>query len=135
MENFFYEGGKYLIDASGKVKNGGDIDGNKNILIDKEIPEKFHEGIAVHEIEERKFIKKGHSYVYSHNEAQKKELEFYEKKFGKENALKILEDEENLVLTLSPTRSISRNKRPKDISIPAPIIEMTWIRKIVYEDK
>ena len=136
VKEFVYENVSYKIDNSKKVVNIGDFDENeKTVYIDKDIPEKFHEGIAIHEIEERKFIKKGHSYVYSHNEAQKKELEFYEKKFGKENALKILEDEENLVLTLSPTRSISRNKRPKDISIPAPIIETTWIRKIVYEGK
>jgi len=111
MENFFYEGGKYLIDASGKVKNGGDIDGNKNILIDKEIPEKFHEGIAVHEIEERKLLLKGHSYVYSHNEAQKKELDFYEKKYGKEKALEVLEEEEVVVLNITFRHSISRKTK------------------------
>jgi hypothetical protein len=68
MREFTYENEKYQIDASGKVENGGDLDANtQTILIDKDLPEKFHEGIAVHEIEERKLLLKGHSYVYSHN--------------------------------------------------------------------
>jgi hypothetical protein len=46
------------------------------------MPKKFNEGIAVHELEERKWIKKGHSYGYSHNKAQKKELDYYTKIFG-----------------------------------------------------
>jgi len=136
VKEFVYENVSYKLDDSKKVPNIGDFDeNNKTIYVDKDIPEKFNEGIAVHEIEERKLIKKGHSYVYSHNEAQKKELAFYEKKFGKDNALNVLNEEENLVLTLAPDRSFSRIKRPKDISIPAPIIQTTWIRKITYEDK
>ncbi len=136
MKDFIYEGISYKIDNSKKVSGIGDFDeNNKVIYIDKDIPDKFHEGMAVHEIEERKLIKKGHSYVYSHNEAQKKELAFYESKFGKDKAMKILEEEELLVLSISPSRLVTRTKKPKDISIPPPIVEMTWVRKLVYEGK
>ncbi len=94
-EEFEYEGEKYQIDASKRVDGGGDLDlATKTILVDKDVPEKFHEGIAVHEIEERKYLLKGHSYVYSHNEAQKKELEFYEKVYGKDKGVQTLEEEE-----------------------------------------
>lgn len=114
----------------------GDFDENaKTIYIDQDMPEKFHEGISVHEIEERKLIKKGHSYVYSHNEAQKKELAFYESKFGKEKSMKMLEEEERIVLSIAPGRLINRTKKPKDLTIPAPIVEMTWVRKLIYEGK
>ncbi len=77
MKEFVYEKEKYQIDASKIIATGGDFDEvNKIIYVDQSIPEKFHEGIAVHEIEERKLLLKGHSYVYSHNEAQKYELAF-----------------------------------------------------------
>lgn len=149
MHEFEYENETYQIDAEKKVDNGGDIDPTaKTILVDKNIPEKFHEGIAVHEIEERKLLLKGHSYVYSHNEAQKKELEFYEKKYGKDNGLAILEEEESVVLTI--TRRHSTPKRTKiikaeeelqgaietpEILVNAPLIEVRAIREIIFEGK
>jgi hypothetical protein len=136
MKEFTYDGNLYKIDDSKKVSGMGDFDeNNKIIYVDKEVPEKFHEGIAVHEIEERKLIKKGHSYVFSHNEAQKIELAFYEKKFGIDKSMKMLEEEERVVLTLDPSRSVTRTKRPKDLMIPAPIIESVWIRQITYDNK
>ena len=136
MKEFTYDGVQYKIDDSKKVSGIGDFDeNNKVVYVDKEVPEKFHEGIAVHEIEERKLIKKGHSYVYSHNEAQKIELVFYEKKFGKDKCMKILEEEERVVLTLDPARSVTRTKRPKCMVIPAPIIESVWVRQITYDSK
>jgi len=136
MKEFIYDKVAYKVDNSTKVGGVGDFDEtNKTVYIDKDMPEKFHEGIAVHEIEERKLVKKGHSYVYSHNEAQKKELAFYETKFGKDGAMKILEEEEHIVLSLSPGKSVSRIKKPKDTSMPAPIVEIKWVRQLAYEGK
>jgi hypothetical protein len=143
MEPFTYENEKYQIDATKRVDNGGDIDPNtKTILVDKDIPEKFHEGIAVHEVEERKHLLKGHSYVYSHNEAQKKELEFYEKVYGKDNGLKILEEEESVVLTITRRHSIPKKTKMlkaeeevPEIPVNAPPIEMHTIQEIIFEGK
>jgi hypothetical protein len=154
-KEFEYEGEKYQIDASRRIDNGGDIDPNtKTILVDKDIPEKFHEGIAVHEIEERKYLLKGHTYVYSHNEAQKKELEFYEKVYGKDKGLQILEEEEAVILTI--TRRHSTPKKTKilkeeaptlaesEVGVPTPDInsqgvgkeiEMRTIQEITFEGK
>jgi len=143
MRDFTYENEKYQIDASGKVENGGDLDGNtKTILIDKDLPEKFHEGIAVHEIEERKLLLKGHSYVYSHNEAQKKELEFYEKVYGKDKALEVLKEEEDIVLTITRRHSISKKgkiikaeEENPEVSVNAPPIQMRVIKEATFEGK
>jgi len=111
-KEFIYEEEKYQIDCSKSVTSAGDMDpATKTILVDKDLPEKFHEGIAVHEIEERKYLLKGHSYVYSHNEAQKKELEFYEQKYGKDKSLEVLKEEEAVVLTI--TRRHSTPKKNK----------------------
>jgi hypothetical protein len=143
MKEFKYEDETYQIDATKRVDNGGDIDPNtKTILVDKDIPEKFHEGIAVHEVEERKHLLKGHSYVYSHNEAQKKELEFYEKVYGKDNGLKILEEEESVVLTITRRHSIPKKTKMlkaeeevPEIPVNAPPIEMHTIQEIIFEGK
>lgn len=145
MKEFIYEDEKYQIDAAKRIDNGGDIDPQtKTILVDKDIPEKFHEGIAVHEIEERKHLLKGHSYVYSHNEAQKKELEFYEKVYGGEKGLTVLEEEEALVLTI--TRRHSTPKKTKILKAEEEgtaenavantfPIEMRTIQEITFEGK
>lgn len=94
---FLYNGEEYIIDLSKKVDCMGDFfELAKTIYIDKNLPEKFHEGIAVHEIEERKFLKQGHSYGWSHNKAQLKELAFYKKKYGEE-AEGIMREEEELI--------------------------------------
>ncbi len=142
-KEFIYEGEKYQVDSSKSVFPVGDVDpATKTILVDKDLPEKFHEGIAVHEIEERKYLLKGHSYVYSHNEAQKKELEFYEQKYGKEKGLGVLEEEEAIVLTV--TRRHSMPKKSKilkveeevlEVSPNAPPIEMRTIQQIAFEGK
>jgi len=145
MKEFLYDNLKYQIDNSKIIPTGGDIDENALIIfIDKGVPEKFHEGIAVHEIEERKLLKKGHSYVYSHNEAQKKELEFYKKQFGEENGIKVLEEEEQVILTLTHRRSLP-NKKSKIISqeseettspvINKPIIEIKNIKEAIFDGK
>lgn len=141
MKEFTYGGEKYQIDASGIIFNGGDIDEiNKIILIDKDIPEKFYEGIAVHEIEERKLLNKGHSYVYSHNEAQKKEAEFYEKKYGEGNGLKTLEEEENVILT--PRRTVPKktkilSEETEEVlsSSAKPLIETRYVKEVIFDDK
>ncbi len=147
MKEFIYDSETYQIDSAKRIDNGGDIDSNtKTILVDKDIPEKFHEGIAVHEIEERKLLLKGHSYVFSHNEAQKKELEFYEKEYGKEKSLAVLEEEETVVLTIC--RRHSTPKKTKIIkaeeesiaegnssAFQAPAIEMRVIPEILFEGK
>ncbi len=143
MTEFVYENEKYKIDASGIVPNGGDIDQvNKIIFVDKGIPEKFHEGIAVHEIEERKLLLKGHSYVYSHNEAQKKELEFYKKVYGEENAMKVLEEEEGIALTIASRRATPKKTKiiygeSEEEALPPaqPLISMRTIREVIFENK
>lgn len=130
---FFYEGKEYTIDNSGKVPTFADLDERTNtILIDSSIPEKFFEGIAVHEIEERKLIKKGHSYQYAHNEAQKKELAYYEQKFGKDKALEILKEEESIVLRPTRRKALSKEVKTDGISVK---IQTVWLRAIVYEGK
>lgn len=142
-KEFEYEGEKYQIDASKRIDNGGDIDpSTKTILVDKDIPEKFHEGIAVHEIEERKYLLKGHSYVYSHNEAQKKEFEFYEKVYGKDKGLQTLEEEEAVILTITrrhsapkKTKILKEEEEVPEISQNAPLIEMRTIQEITFEGK
>ena len=94
MGIFIYEGKKYRLEAAGRIDCGGDINPKKKtIFIDKNIPEKFREGIALHEIEERKNLDKGHTYVFSHNEAQRKERDFYEKIYGSDQGVKTLEEE------------------------------------------
>lgn len=96
-KTFFYDGVNYIIDLSKKVDCIGDFfEMAKVIYIDKNLPEKFHEGIAVHEIEERKSLKQGHSYGWSHNRAQAKELAFYKKKYGEE-AENVMREEEELI--------------------------------------
>ncbi|MDD4996210.1 MAG: hypothetical protein PHW15_01915 [Patescibacteria group bacterium] len=141
--NFIYENINYKIDSSGIVPSGGDIDEiNKTILIDRGIPEKFHQGIAVHEIEERKLLMKGHSYVYSHNEAQKKELEFYKKTCGEENALNLLEEEELVVLSVCSRRTTPKKSKiilteseNANQSPIKPIIEIKNIKEALFENK
>jgi len=142
--DFIYENTNYKIDASSVVPSGGDIDEtNKIILVDRGIPEKFHQGIAVHEIEERKLLMKGHSYVFSHNEAQKKELEFYKKIYGDIDALKLLEEEESVVLTVCSRRTTPKKSKiileeAEDTNqqpIPKPIIEIKNIKEITFENK
>ncbi len=95
---FSYKGKKYLIDSSSRIDGVGDFyENGKLIYVDKDVPEKFHNGIAVHEIEERIFLKQGFSYGWSHNQAQKKELEYYIKEFGEEEAKKLIHEEDILV--------------------------------------
>ena len=143
-KEFTYEGDKYQIDFSGTVNNGGDINPATNtILVDKDIPEKFREGIAVHEIEERKLLDKGHSYVYSHNEAQKKEMEFYEKTYGKGKGIETLEEEEIVVLNVTHRRFTPKKSKILKVEeegimetpVGAPIIEMHAIQEIIFEGK
>jgi uncharacterized spore protein YtfJ len=87
--------GKFRLVHSNLVQSVGDVDlRKKQILIHKDMPRKFDDGIAVHEIEERKWIDKGHSYNYSHQKAQEKELDFYKSKFGNEREAKSFLNEE-----------------------------------------
>ena len=98
---FLYNDKKYKIDNSQFVDCIGDLDENTSIiLIDNRVPKKFFSGIAFHEIEERKLILLGHSYTFSHNEAQKKELQFYQQLFGEEAGKRMLEEEERIVLKI-----------------------------------
>lgn len=93
-----YKGLRYKIVNSFKPNAIGDINENKKeVYVHKDMPEKFFDGIVMHEVEERKLVRKGYSYEFSHNEAQKKELAFYAKKFGKKKALRMLKEEERMV--------------------------------------
>lgn len=97
-KEFFYKGIRYFIEFSKKVDSVGDFfELGRIIYIDEKVPEKFHEGIAIHEIIERDFLKQGHSYGWSHNKAQQKELEFYKKKFGNETGEKLMNEEEKFI--------------------------------------
>ena len=94
---FYYDGKKYFIDSSKKVDCTADYyEKGRVIYIDNHVPKKFFEGVSVHEIEERKLIRKGHSYGWSHNEAQKLELNFYAKKFGAKKAEQMMKEEERV---------------------------------------
>ncbi len=94
---FCYEGKRYFIDSSKKVDCTADYyEKGQVIYIDNHVPRKFFEGVAAHEIEERKLIRKGHSYGWSHNEAQKLELKFYAKKFGQKKAEQMMKEEEKV---------------------------------------
>ncbi len=130
-----FEGVKYKIDTSKKVTTTGDFDERINTaFVDKDFPEKFHEGIALHEIVERKFLKKGHSYQYSHNEAQKAELEFYKKKFGGMEGEKMLVEEEALVLAVPGRKPPMRKKKEIDAT-PVPKIQSIILKAVIYEGK
>ncbi len=100
MVTVTYEGKDYLVEDSIQIITIADVDENAHVVyIDKNIPKKFMEGMVIHEIEERKWMNKGYTYTFSHNEAQKKELEFYENKFGdKEKAFLFLKEEEKYVI-------------------------------------
>lgn len=137
MKKVTYDGDEYVVDSSKAVKSIGDIDeNNKIIYIDKEIPEKFHEGIAIHEIVERELMKKGHTYVYSHNIANKKEIEFYEKIYGKDQGAKTLEEEEELVLKISNVKIIKRiKKKIKPSKEEAVKIEMNSVWEFIFNGK
>lgn len=89
----------YKISTSLSMPTIGDISEiEKTIYIDKRMPKKFKEGIAVHEVEEREWLKKGNTYKFSHNKAQQKELQFYRKKFGSlPRARGFLKEEEKYV--------------------------------------
>lgn len=112
---FMYRGRVYVIDFSKKVDSIGDFyEAGKIIYVDKNVPEKFHQGIAAHEIEERKLIKKGHSYGFSHNIAQEKGIEFYEKTFGVGMGRKMIKEEEKIVLKLFFKYSLEDAKKMKE---------------------
>lgn len=132
--SFVYKGKTYFIDSSKKIPTYGDYsEPNNTVYVDKDAPEKFHEGIAIHEIEELEMLKKGHSYVYSHNYAQKKELAFYQAKYGIQEGLKMLIDEENKVLAYkAPTL---RLKKIKTLGSEPPTLEMEIIRRVSYKGK
>ena len=116
MKYFSYEGERYILDSSRKVPSVGDFDENRKIVfIDSQVPGDFHEGIAVHEIEERKLVKKGHSYEFSHNEAQKRENEFYLQKFGKVKGSRQLQDEEKIVLEIFGSYLVEEMRELKTI--------------------
>lgn len=101
-QEFWYKGLKYFIDTSGRVGSIGDFEERKSlVLIDKKVPQKFWMGIAIHEIEERRFIRQGYSYEQAHHLAQKKQLEYYTEIDGSlEKGLERLKEEERIVLEL-----------------------------------
>lgn len=132
-----FEGKKYKIDTSQKITTTGDFDETiSTVYIDKDVPEKFYEGIAIHEIHERNVLKKGHSYQYAHNEAQKKELEFYKKKYGEKEGEKVLCEEDEAALKIASTgrRVPMRKKNPVE-QLPMPDIVTIFLRAIIYEGK
>jgi len=136
---FAYDNREFSIDNSGKIRTFADFDERTGtVLIDSGVPEKFFEGLAVHEIEERKLIKKGHSYQYSHNEAQKKELEFYEQKYGKEEGMKILEEEEALVFRPVRRKVMNAEEAKADtesIPLQPTDVQTIWLRAIVFQGR
>ena len=104
------------------------------IYVDKNSPGILHEGIAVHEIEELNILKKGHSYVFSHNYAQRKELVFYQSKYGKEEGFNLLLREEELVLNYNvPNLRIRRVKLQKNTNMP--LVEIKLVKEAYYNGK
>lgn len=102
-QEFWYKGIRYFIDNSRNVDSIGDFEEYKGVvLVDKSMPEKFLVGIAIHEIEERRFIRRGYSYEQAHMIAQKKELEYYQEisRGSFEKGLEMLKEEERFVLGL-----------------------------------
>jgi hypothetical protein len=91
-----YEGETWIIDNSQNLV-GTVVDmweKGKTIFIDSDVPEKFFEGMAVWQIEERKLTKQGFSYDAARKEANNKELAYYENELGsKEAAIKMIEEE------------------------------------------
>ena len=130
-----FEGKKYKLDVSKTISTVGDFDETNSIaFVDKDVPEKFHEGIAIHEIHERHVLKNGHSYQFSHNEAQKKELEFYKKKFGDTEGEKMLNEEEAFVVAMPGRRPPTRKKKEIDAT-PVPKIQTMTMKAVIYEGK
>lgn len=135
-KKFSYDGKEFAIDNSGKIRTFADFDERTNtVLVDSNIPEKFFEGLAVHEIEERKLIKKGHSYQFAHNEAQKKELTFYEQKLGNEKAMEIMKEEEGLVLRPTRRKALDKKETGNNTAAVEVEIQSVWLRAIVYENE
>ncbi len=101
-KSFLYKGRQFVIDNSRRLETIGDFDENKDtIYVDYRMPERFLMGIAIHEIEERKWIRQGFSYDQAHLKAQKKELQFYkELKGSSEEGEKMLVEEERWVLKI-----------------------------------
>ena len=124
-------GKKYFINANGEVDIVGDLDEKtRTVFIDKEMPKKFWEGIAVHEIVERVYVKKGHSYVYSHEKAQEGELAYYKKKYGNKKAEALLNEEEEVTVKIAEKRNPKRI-RPKKVFISQ--IKERLVEVITYE--
>jgi len=117
MVIFIWKGVKYKINDAQKIEYIGDFNERSNtVFIDKEIPKEFQEGIAVHEIVERSYVKKGHTYAFSHEKAQEQELAFYKKRYG-QKANAIFKKEEETVLKLAKQRTPKR-MRPKHLPLP-----------------
>ena len=135
MKEFKYKDKTYFINSSKKIPTFGDFNETEGMIyIDKDAPEILHEGIAVHEIEELNMLKKGHSYVFSHNYAQKKELAFYQERYGKEKGYSLLLEEEGLVLSYdSPNLRIRRAKQQKGQIRPA--VEIRLIKEVLYDGR
>ncbi len=110
--NFQYKDKIYKINDSLKMTTIADLDENRRIIfIDKRVPKKFLEGVAVHEIEKRNFMKKGNTHTYSHNEARKRSLAFYMGKLdGGQKAFKFLEEEEKCLLDVLKKQCIEGKK-------------------------
>ncbi len=102
IKSFLYKGRQFSIDNSRIVDVLGDFDENKDlILIDCRLPERFLMGIAIHEVEERKWIRQGYSYCQAHLKAQKKEMQFYTELCGSvEKGAERLAEEERWILRL-----------------------------------
>ena len=102
IKSFLYKGRQFSIDHSKQIGILGDFDENNDlILIDSRMPERFLMGIAIHEVEERKWIRQGYSLRQAHLKAQKKELQFYAELCGSaERGMERLADEERWSLRL-----------------------------------
>jgi len=109
IKSFLYKGRQFSIDNSkqistlSQINKLSDFDENNDlILIDSRMPERFLMGIAIHEVEERKWIRQGYSLGQAHLKAQKKELQFYTELCGSaERGMERLADEERWILRLS----------------------------------
>jgi len=128
--NFKYKDKSYKINNSLSIATIADLDENRKIIfIDRRVPKKFREGVAVHEIEKRNFMKKGNTHTYSHNEARKRSLAFYMGKLdGGQKAFKFLEEEEKCLLNILE-KQCNEGKRNLNPFVDDKIIKFVSPRK------
>ncbi len=90
-----FEGRQYIIDHSERLI-GTLVDVYENgkvIYIDRDVPERFFEGLALSELVTRKFLKKGMGWSEASDEANRAEKDYYVSKYGPAEGAELFNDE------------------------------------------